>query len=84
MRFSRWVGLELSYADLGKLDLFAKVGTFRARLEATASLEGNIEFSNGTGERFRSVKRKPFEVGATGTTGRADTDAGWVGVVARF
>lgn len=157
VRFSRWVGLELSYADLGKhrmntmlqggapafpaaiiiergiagfgldavgsvpllddrLDLFAKVGTFRARLEATASLDGNIEFSNGTGERFRSVKRtenvshvgagvqywvarcvairaewerfvgigKPFEVGGTGTTGRADTDAMWVGVLATF
>lgn len=157
VRFSRWVGLEVFYADLGshrmnttslggyppfpaailidrkisgfgldavgniplledRLDLFAKVGTFRSRLEATASLDGNIEFSNGSGERFRSVKRsenvshaglglqfwitprvairgewerffsigKPFEVGGTGTTGRADTDAGWVGVVARF
>jgi hypothetical protein len=157
VRFSRWVGLELSYADLGthrmntmlqggtpalpaaiiidrkvsgfgldavgsvpllddRLDLFAKVGTFRSRLEATASLEGNIEFSNGSGERSRSVKRsenvshaglglqywitprvairaewerffaigKPFEVGGTGTTGQADTDAAWIGVVARF
>ena len=157
VRFSRWIGLELSYADLGShrmnttlqggtpafpaaividrkisgfgvdavgsvplldgaLDLFGKVGVFRSRLEATASLEGNIEFSGGSGERFRSVKRsenvshaglglqywitprialraeweryfsigKPFEVGGTGTTGQADTDAGWIGVVARF
>jgi opacity protein-like surface antigen len=108
------VGLWPLAAD--RLDLFAKVGTFRARLEASASLEGNIEFSGGSGERSRSTSRtesvahyglglqywmtpgvairaeweryrsigKPFEVGGSGTTGRADTDAAWVGVVARF
>jgi opacity protein-like surface antigen len=157
VRFRRWLGLEVSYADLGshrmdtrlqggtpsapaaiiidrevtgvgvdavfflplagdRLDLFAKVGTFRSRLEATASLEGNIEFSGGSGERSRATKRteqvghyglgmqywvtpnlairaewerydsigKAFEVGGSGTTGQADTDAGFVGVSWRF
>jgi hypothetical protein len=99
-----------------RLEVFAKVGVFRARLKAHAALEGNIEFSGGSGERERSTSRsedvshaglglhywitprvgiraeweryaavgKPFEVGGTGTTGRADTDAAWIGVVARF
>jgi OOP family OmpA-OmpF porin len=157
VRFSRVLGLELTYADLGshsmnttllggdpafpaailinrkitgygldvvgtipladdRLNLFGKVGTFRARLDADASLEGNIEFSGGAGERSRSTKRtenvvhwglgaqywitptiairaeferynsvgKAFEVGGSGTTGEADTDVAWIGVVARF
>jgi opacity protein-like surface antigen len=99
-----------------RLDLFAKAGVFRARLKAQASLDGNIEFSGGTGERTRSTRRsedvshvalglqywftprvalraeweryasigKPFEVGGSGTTGQADTDVAWLGVVARF
>jgi opacity protein-like surface antigen len=99
-----------------RLDLFVKAGAFRSRLEATATLEGNIEFSNGPADRFRRAKRsetishvgagvqywitpriairgeweryfsigKPFEIGGSGTTGQADTDAGWIGVVARF
>ena len=99
-----------------RLELFGKVGTFRARIEATASLEGNIEFSGGSGERSRSTQRsedvlhfgaglqywiaprialraeyerfssmgKPFEVGGQGTTGQADTEVAWLGVVARF
>jgi OmpA-OmpF porin, OOP family len=157
VRFQRWIGLEVSYADLGshrmntslqggtppspaaiiidrqvsgfgvdavfflplagdRLDLFAKVGAYRSRLEATASLEGNIQFSSGSGERSRSTTRtenvphyglglqywvspnvairaewerydsigKAFEVGGTGTTGEADTDAGFIGVSWRF
>ena len=99
-----------------RLDLFAKVGAYRSRLEATASLEGNIEFSGGSGERSRSTTRtenvphyglglqywitpnlgiraewerfdsigKAFEVGGSGTTGEADTDAGFIGVSWRF
>ena len=102
--------------DIDRLDIFAKVGVFRSRIEADATLEGNIEFSGGAGERFRSTKRneenlhlglgvqywftprfavraeyerfaslgKPFAVGGSGTTGQADTDVAWVGLVARF
>lgn len=105
-------------APLGdeRLELIGKVGTFRARIDATASLQGNIEFSGGSGERSRGTQRseevlhfgaglqywitpriavraeyerfssmgKPFVVGGQGTTGQADTDVAWIGVVARF
>jgi OmpA-OmpF porin, OOP family len=102
--------------EVPRLDVFGKVGAFWSRLEADAALEGNIEFSGGSGERSRSAVRheqglhlgvgaqywftprfavraeyerfasigKPFAVGGSGTTGQADTDVAWVGIVARF
>lgn len=47
-------------APLGfqRFSVFGKVGAFRSRLEADASLEGNIEFSGGSGERSRSTSRR--------------------------
>ncbi len=99
-----------------RLDLIAKAGLYRTRLEADDTLEGNIIFTNDPTASFRTVTHtettkhlgfglqwwltkgwavraeyerfysvgKPFEVGGTGTTGEADVDAAWLGVVARF
>jgi opacity protein-like surface antigen len=42
-----------------RVDLFGRAGAFRSRLEATASLEGNIVFTGGDGdERMRSTTRQ--------------------------
>ncbi|HEY4999447.1 MAG TPA: outer membrane beta-barrel protein [Usitatibacter sp.] len=38
-----------------RFTVFGRVGAFRSRLEADASLTGAIEFTDGSGERSRSV-----------------------------
>lgn len=47
-------------APLGfqRFSLFGKVGVFHSRIKADATLDGNIEFGVGTGERFRRVTRR--------------------------
>lgn len=37
--------------------VFGRVGAFRADLDATAQLGGNVEFTGGNGERFRSTSQ---------------------------
>lgn len=98
-----------------RLEVLGKVGVYRTRLEAEATLEGNVTFSNtdarhataerkedtthlGLGlqwwlarnwavraeyERFLGIG-KPFGSDGTGSTGAADADAAWLGIVARF
>jgi hypothetical protein len=99
------------------VSLFGRIGAFRSRLDATATLEGNIVFTGGDAdERRRTTHRretvlktglggewwfrpdtalrleweryhevgKPFAVGASGTTGEADTDVVTLGVLMRF
>ena len=103
--------------EWSRVDLFARVGVFRSRLEAKAELAGNIVFTSGDAdERVRNTTRdetvlkfglgadyrlkrnmalrleweryasvgKPFAVGASGTTGEADTDVVSLGVTMRF
>lgn len=97
--------------------VFGRAGAFRARLKASAELDGNVVFTNGDpSERRRSTSKeetvgrfglgldwpvarnawvrleweryleigKAFEVGGSGTTGEADTDAILAGFVFRF
>lgn len=100
-----------------RFSLYGRVGAFRAKLEAEASLAGNIVFTNGDPsevrrsttqdetvlrygigaswgmwrngslhvewERYNKIG-KAFAIGASGTTGEADTDAAWIGVTQRF
>jgi opacity protein-like surface antigen len=96
--------------------VFGRVGLFRAEIDASAQLAGNVVFNNGNGETYRSTSQtenvtrfgvgaeaaigpnaavrlewerysnvgKKFAVGATGTTGEADTDTVTLGVLYRF
>jgi OOP family OmpA-OmpF porin len=98
------------------VSIFGRAGIFRAELDASAQLAGNVAFTNGNGETFRTTTQKEnvthfgvgveapiapntgvrleweryldvgkkFAIGASGTTGEADTDTVTLGVVYRF
>jgi OOP family OmpA-OmpF porin len=98
------------------VSLFGRVGIFRAEIDASAQLGGNVVFNNGNGESFRTTTQKEnvtrfgvgaeapiapntavrlewerysnvgkkFAIGASGTTGEADTDTVTLGVLYRF
>jgi OmpA-OmpF porin, OOP family len=110
------IDLVLSTPVWQRFSVFGRVGLFRAELDASAELRGNVVFNNGNGETVRSTTQKEnvtrygigaeaaiapntavrleweryeqigkkFAIGATGTTGEADTDTVTLGVVYRF
>ena len=108
--------LVLSAPVWNTFSVFGRVGLFRAEIDASAQLAGNVIFTNGNGETYRSTTQKEnvtrfgvgaeaavgpntavrlewerysnvgkkFAVGASGTTGEADTDTVTLGVLYRF
>jgi OOP family OmpA-OmpF porin len=47
--------LVLGMPVASRFSVFAKAGAFRSRLEADATLEGSLVFTNNPGDRFRTV-----------------------------